>query len=119
MFVLSNIVVCMFLLAFPPQEEIKTVSAAEAKAEAGRVVRVCGIVAGIYESRRGNTPTILNFEKPYPQNEFGGVVWRWQRHRFGNLRAQIGQKICVTGRVRLYRGAAQMTLTKAEQLTDF
>ncbi len=114
MFYLSYFV--LFLLAFPPQEPT-TISGAEAKAHAGQIVRVCGIVKSIKE-RRGNAPTFLNFDQPYPKNEFTAIIWRWQRHRFLDLGKQLGRNVCVTGQVREYRGRAQMTLTKADQLSQ-
>lgn len=108
-----SICCAMFLFATPPQTPI---ASAEAKAHAGQVVRVCGVLKTIKEPR-GNAPTFLNFDQLYPKNEFTAIIWRWQRHLFLDLRARRGQPICVTGVVYLYRERAQMTLTKAEQLT--
>ena len=113
MFYLSIISLIVSLLANPPQTE-KTITASEAKAYVGQTVRVCGVVFSIRESRRGaGSPTFLNFDQPYSRTEFSAVIWRWQRHHFLNLRERRGQRTCVIGKVREYRGRAQMTLTKA------
>lgn len=84
----------LLLLPHPPQD-LTAITSAEAKRHVGERVKVCGVIASIYEPRRSRrNPTMLNFDKPYPQT-------------------------CVTGQIRDFKGRAQMTLSKAEQLTYF
>lgn len=102
-----------YLLAFPPQAP-KTVKAEEAKAAIGRIVTVCGVVAGVYEPRRSKrNPTILNFDYPYPRNEFAAVIWKKDRPRFGDVKSLEGKQTCVTGEVYLYRSRANVRLSEA------
>ncbi len=93
------------LLPYPPQET-KTLTTADAKAHLGETVKVCRVVASLYEPRRSRrNPAILNFDQPYPRNKFAASIWRWQRPAFGDLCAWVNKKPCVK-----YREQAQMTL---------
>lgn len=106
----------LLLLASPPQD-LTAITSAEAKRHVGERVKVCGILSQIKEPFRRSGPTYLNFEQKYPRNEFAAVIWKWQRHRFVDLKARIGKSICVVGQMKEYEGRAQITLTKTEQLT--
>ena len=105
-----------FLLAFPPQQ-IKTITSAEAKAYAGQTVKVCGLVASVYQPRKKLwRPSFINFEKKYPATEFSALIWRAERAAVGEVRHFVGQRICVTGEVYLYRGRAHMKLSAGKDL---
>lgn len=103
------------LLAFPPQT--KTITSEEAKAHAGENVIVCGIVSGVYVPRRSKrNPTILNFDQPYPKNQFAAVVWKKDRAKFEDLKSLESQRICVSGEVYEYRQRFQIKLSQSNQL---
>jgi len=88
------------------------VPAAEAASAAGRVVTVCGLLAeAAYRPATAGQPTFLNFERPYPNSVFVAVVWGENRPKFNPAPEKafaVGDRLCVTGRVELYRGTAQV-----------
>ncbi len=111
---LSQLFICswLFLFANPPQSaELQTITTAQAKTHLGETVKVCGLLMEVREPFRRSGPTYLNFDAKYPKNEFSAIIWKWQRHRFVELKAQIGKQVCVTGQVKEYQGKPQITLT--------
>ena len=67
----------VYLLAFPPQAVPRPLTAAEAKAHVGERVKVCGVIASIYEPRGSSrSPTMLNFDHKFLQNEFTAIIWK-------------------------------------------
>ncbi len=120
MYYLSHLFLCwawLLLLPQPPQQ-MNAITSSDAKRHVGERARVCGVVASIYEPRRSKrNPTMLNFDQPYPQTEFTAIIWQQHRPAFGDVRALVKQRVCVTGWVRAYRGRAQMTLQTSEQMS--
>ncbi len=94
--------------------------AAEAASAAGRVVTVCGVLAETaYRRGTAGQPTFLNFERPYPNPVFVAVVWGENRPKFNPAPEKafaVGDRLCVTGRVELYRGTAQVEVTDPAQV---
>jgi DNA/RNA endonuclease YhcR with UshA esterase domain len=92
----------------PPEATIQYTQAADFE---GRVVEVCGLVAGAdYAEHIGGQPTFLNFGAAHPNQVFTVVIWGDDRPRW--LRPPelkyAGAEICVTGRVRMHRGIPQI-----------
>ncbi len=96
------------------------VPAAQAASAAGRVVTVCGVLVEVtYRPGTAGRPTFLNFERPYPNPVFVAVVWGENRAKFKpapEQAFQAGSRLCVTGRVDLYRGTAQVEVTDPNQI---
>ncbi len=95
------------------------VRAHEALEHAGEYAMVCGVIADARHARdsRGE-PTYLNFDKPYPEQEFTAVVWGRDRKRFDPApETHVGAKACVYGKVERYKGKAQMVIGRPEQLS--
>jgi len=95
-----------------------TISAAEAKDHIGEVATVCDIVASTrYASSTRGRPTFLNLGKPYPNQIFTVVIWGRDREKFGEPEEKYRDKhICVTGKIILYRGTAEIQVTDPEQI---
>jgi hypothetical protein len=98
---------CLSLIALSTTAQ--TITATEASKHVGEHATVCGIIASEHTatSSRG-TPTFINLDKPYPNQVFTILVW-------GDERASIGQiptsgKLCASGLITLYRGAAEIVL---------
>ena len=95
------------------------VRAHEAAEYAGEFAMVCGVVASAsyVESSRGK-PTYLNFDKPYPEHDFSAIIFGKNRKNFEVKPETLeGYKACVYGKIKLYRGKAQIELVKNEQLS--
>jgi DNA/RNA endonuclease YhcR with UshA esterase domain len=84
----------------------------------GENATVCGIVASAhYAARSRSEPTFLNLGKAYPEQIFTAVIFGSDRAKFGEPERTLqGKRICVTGTIRLYRGAAEVILSDPDQL---
>lgn len=80
-------------------------TASEASAHVGETHTVCDRVAGTRYLRTGGRPTFLNLGRPYPDEDLTVVIWGEDRARFPEApeNAYDGRRICVTGRIELYR----------------
>jgi DNA/RNA endonuclease YhcR with UshA esterase domain len=83
----------------------QSISAEEAANHIGQEATVCGSVASArYASRSRGKPTFLNLSAPYPRQIFIVVIWGEDRGKFGQPETTYtGERICVTGRIALYR----------------
>lgn len=94
------------------------VRAHEAIDHVGELAMVCGVIATAKhaQSTRG-APTYLNFDKPFPDSEFTAIIWGQDRKAFDLPPEKLdGYKACVYGEVEVYRGKAQITVRRREQL---
>lgn len=102
--------------------EPKTLTAAEAKDHVGKQATVCGRVSSArYASFTRGAPTYLNLDKPYPDSLFTVVIWGADRNKFfqdskGPEVAYLKKRICVTGKITLYRGVPEIVLRDPAQL---
>ena len=94
-----------------------TLTAEQAAQHAGEIGTVCGVVASAhYAPRVRGQPTFLNLDKPYPHPSFTALVWGEDRGKFGQPEQLEGKHVCVTGMIRVYRGAPEIILHEAKQL---
>jgi len=95
------------------------VRAHEAIEYAGDYAMVCGVIASAdYLSSSRSGPTHLNFDKPYPDHEFSAVLFKKNRKNFKiKPETLTGYKACVYGKVKVYKGKAQIELVKENQLS--
>ncbi len=97
----------------------QTISAGEIKNNAGKIVTVSGKVAdAAYLQSAFNQPTLLNMDKPYPNQVFTVVISGENRKAFGYKPEEVllGKDISVTGKVTLYFGKPQIEVVKPDQL---
>ncbi|MEJ7828375.1 MAG: hypothetical protein WKF91_09275 [Segetibacter sp.] len=93
--------------------------AGELKNNAGKIVTVSGKVAdAAYLQSAFNQPTLLNIDKPYPNEVFTVVISGENRKAFGYKPEEVllGKDISVTGKVTLYFGKPQIEVVKPDQL---
>jgi len=95
------------------------VRAHEARDHAGEYAMVCGVIASArYLQGSRGAPTYLNFDKPYPESQFSAVIFGKNRKNFSpDPETLTGYKACVYGKIKMYKGRAQMELVKADQLS--
>ena len=84
----------------------------------GEMALVCGVIASTrYAYDSNGAPTYLNFDKPYPQNEFTVVVWGRDRGNFSYKPEDLkDHQACVYGRIDEYRGKPQVIAIRPEQI---
>jgi hypothetical protein len=85
---------------------------------AGRTITVCGVVASAsYAQDSRGMPTFLNFDKPYPKQEFMVVIWGTNRSKFGTPELTlVNKRVCATGQVEVYRGVAEIEVVTPSAL---
>ena len=95
-----------------------SISAAEAKDHVGEKATVCGEVASThYAARSRGNPTFINLDKPYPNQIFTILIWGSDRPKFGDPEETYrGKQICVTGKISIYRGEAEMIAYEPSQI---
>lgn len=95
-----------------------SISASEAIDHVGEHSTVCGVVASAKFAQRTNRqPTFLNLDKPYPDHVFTAVIWGEDRQRFSyQPESLLHKRICVIGRLELYRGRAEIIVRAPEQI---
>ena len=87
------------------------VPGSEAYTHVGETATVCGKVTGVhYAANSKGKPTFINFDKPYPSQDFTVMIWDDDRPGFGNLEKYAGQQVCAKGVITLYRGKPEMVL---------
>lgn len=90
----------------------------QAAKHAGETATVCGVVAGAkFASQvRGGT-TFLDFDKPYPNSPFTALIFANDRAKFGTPeKTAQGKEVCVSGKIEMYQGKAQIVLKDPRQL---
>jgi hypothetical protein len=93
-----------------------TVGPDSAKYYEGSIITVCGKVTGTHTGEGG--VMMLNFGGAYPKNTFTAVVFADDVPKFKIAEEYEGKVLCVTGRIKIYRGKAEMVLKSLNQLRE-
>lgn len=101
-------------------QTVKKIPATEAAQHIGETATVCGYVASSrYLSNSRSRPTFLNFDKPYPHQDFTVVIWPEDRVKFGEPEGKyLHKNICVTGEITLYRGSPEVIARRPGQIKE-
>jgi DNA/RNA endonuclease YhcR with UshA esterase domain len=99
----------------PTQERIPP---EEASQHVGKSAIVCGTVASVWHAIESKgAPTFLHIEKPYPHQMLTGIIWDHARARFSSPPEDLqGREVCITGKIALYRGMAQIEVSQPAQI---
>lgn len=99
-------------------QELPRLLAHQAAEHIGEVAQVCGVIAGSrYAQNVRGRPTYLNFDEPYPDNDFTVIVWGRNRNNFPSPpELLLDHKACVTGRIESYQGKPQIEAQRPEQI---
>jgi len=84
----------------------------------GKTITVCSKVADTYVSTSEKKITYLNFEYGYPNQTFSGVIFESDLPKFSYVPSEflLGKKVCVTGKVKIYKGRPEIIINSEEQL---
>ena len=96
-----------------PAVEVKKYPASEAKKLVGKYVVIVGTVVQVRPSEK---IIHINFDKPYPYQEFTAVVFASRTNLFPNLDKLIGSKVEVSGKIETYKDKPQIVLQSPKQL---
>jgi len=111
------IIAALVCIAFAQEQSIASDKAID---YVGEYVTVCGeVVSAHFASRSRGKPTFLNIDEPYPRQTFTVVIWGNNRNKFGGNpeNTLLWKDVCVTGRVEIFRGVAQVTAKSSDQIT--
>ena len=84
----------------------------QARAHIGEQATVCGVVSGGYyaKSTRGK-PTFINLDGKYPHQNFTILIWGRDKHHFNSPEIRYnGQRVCVSGIIKLHKGIPEMEI---------
>jgi len=96
-----------------------SISASDARSHIGERTTVCGnVVDSRYSTGSNGRPTILNFEKAYPNHPFVAVIWGDDRSKFPSKPENYyrGERVCATGLIELYSGKPEIIARSPSQL---
>jgi len=89
---------------------------------AGEDATVCGPVVRTYFAKKtGGSPTFLDIGLPYPDpGRLNVIIWGRYRDNFPQPpeRMYYQKTICVSGRIELYQGVAQIEVRSPEQIIE-
>ena len=113
----ASLVAATLLVAVSPLHAAP-LTTGQAPQHVGEYATVCGIVASTkYATETRRQPTFLNFDAPYPRQVFAAVIWGVDRPKFGSPEAAfLGQRVCVSGTIELYRGKPEIIVSDPRQL---
>jgi micrococcal nuclease len=96
----------------------KTLTAVDAKAHIAEQATVCGkVVSTRWAESSHGSPTFLNFDQPYPDQVFALVIWGSDRAKFGEPETTYrGKHVCVTGKIRAFKGVPEVVATEPSQI---
>ena len=79
----------------------------------GKTVMLCETITGTYQTKTESKVTYLNFGKSFPNNSFTVVIFKKDLENFSYDPMTLkGKKICVTGKVGIYKGKPQIIVNK-------
>ncbi len=95
-----------------------SLSAADAASHVGEDAKVCGVVASAkFAVNSPAQTTLLNLDKPYPEQVFTVVIFGDDRPKFGAPETALqGKRICVSGVIQLYHEKPEIILKEPRQL---
>ena len=99
-------------------QQVKKLTAADAKDHIGEQATVCGKVASTrYAATTRGKPTFLNLDKPYPSQVFTILIWGENKEKFGTPEEKYRDKqVCVTGKITEYRGAPEILISDPQSI---
>ena len=108
--------ILILALALTPSATLaQTISPSEAKDHVGQIVTVEGLVGEVHHAASGKV-TFIDMGGRYPNNTFAGVLFSGDASKFPEIDSLGGKTIDITGRVQLYRGAAEIIVDDPAQL---
>ncbi len=92
----------------------------DAAKHAGETATICGVVAGAkYAAQVRGGLTFIDFSQPYPNAPFTALIFAADRAKFGTPEKGLqGRQVCITGKIELFRGKAEIVLSDPKQMVE-
>ena len=109
------ILICLLMLS---TVFAQSYSSSEAKLHIGENVTICGNVDKTYYARKSNgSPTFLSLGGAYPNQNFTVVIFGRDRNKFDTPEVDYdNENICVTGKIKEYKGKPQIVAKSKNQI---
>jgi hypothetical protein len=79
----------------------------------GKTVTLCETITGTFQTKTESKVTYLNFGKSFPNHAFTVVIFKKDLENFSfDPMTLKNKKICVTGKVGIYKGKPQIIVNK-------
>jgi DNA/RNA endonuclease YhcR with UshA esterase domain len=84
----------------------------------GKTITVCSKVQSTYLTKGDKKTTYINFGKPYPNTTFTVVIFEGDLSKFKYTPSEFlkDKNICITGKVKIYKGKPEIIVTSEEQI---
>jgi len=84
----------------------------------GKEITVCAKVTDTYVSKTNEGTTFVNFGNPYPKSTFTVVIFEADLPNFKYTPSVYlkEKKVCITGKVKIYKGKPEIIVNKEEQI---
>jgi DNA/RNA endonuclease YhcR with UshA esterase domain len=92
------------------------VSPDSAKFHEGSLTTICGKIYSVHTGKNGIVK--FNFGADYPDNTFTAVIFADDAGKFKKPEEYNGKQVCVTGKVQLYKGKAEIILKDVNQVRE-
>lgn len=105
--------ICLWQISFTQTVPLDSVSNYE-----GKTITVCAKVIDTYVSKTNEGTTFVNFGKPYPKSTFTVVIFEAALSNFKYTPSAYlkDKSVCITGKVKIYKGKPEMIVNKEEQI---
>jgi hypothetical protein len=110
--------ICALLACWAGSARAANLTCDDVADHVGQTATVCGVVASArYAEQSPSKPTFLNLCKTFPNQIITGFIRDSDRPKFGTPEKDLlGKEVCITGKIELYKGRAEIKLREAEQL---
>ena len=84
----------------------------------GKTITVCSKVQSTFLTKGDKKTTYINFGNPYPNTTFTVVIFEADLLNFKNTPSEYlkDKNVCITGKVKIYKGKPEMIINKEEQI---
>ncbi len=105
--------ICLWQISFS-----QTVPVDSVKFYEGKEITVCSKVIDTYVSKTNEGTTFVTFGKPYPKSTFTIVIFEADLRNFKYTPSLYlkDKNVCITGKVKIYKGKPEMIVNKEEQI---
>lgn len=105
--------------AIPLSKDTIKITDAEAKDHIGEMAVVCGkVFTTKFFDGKGKKPTFLNLGASYPNQSLTIVIFEKDRPNFDYEpdKFLLDKNVCVTGRIKLYKGKVEVIISEPDQM---
>lgn len=105
---------CLAAHGLARADDLPVIADSDAGAHVGQRATVEGLVVEVQVSKKGDA--FLNFEAPYPNEVFSGVIFAGSAAAFDDPGSYQGSQVRLSGSIRLYRGKPEIVLETPAQI---